>query len=66
MSDEGLMTDDIEDCLSGVFAALKKGALPAAEVLTWCSAMLANDRVGFIATDSLQSLQKHFGAAKKR
>jgi hypothetical protein len=66
MSDEGLMTDDIENCLSGVFRALRKGDLPATEVLTWCSAMLANDRVGVIATDSLQSLQKHFGAAKKR
>jgi uncharacterized Zn finger protein len=66
MSDEGLMSDDIEDCLSGVFRALRKGDVPAAEVLTWCSAMLANDRVGFIATDSLQSLQKYFGAAKKR
>jgi hypothetical protein len=66
MSDEGLMTDDIENCLSGVFRALRKGDLPATEVLTWCSAMLANDRVAVIATDSLQSLQKHFGAAKKR
>ena len=49
MSDEGLMTEDIEDCLSVVLEALKKCDLPAAEVIAWCSAMLENDRVGFIA-----------------
>ena len=40
MSDEGLMTEDIEDCLSVVLKALKKCDLPAAEVIAWCSAML--------------------------
>src|SRR5829696_5104555 len=57
MSDEGLMTEDIEACLSVVLKALRKCALPADEVLAWCSAMRANDRVGFIAMESLQSLQ---------
>jgi hypothetical protein len=38
MSDEGMMTDDIEDCLSVVLKRLKKGELPADEVITWCSA----------------------------
>jgi len=66
MSDEGLMTDDIEDCLSVVIEALKKCDLPAAEVLAWCTAMVADDRVGFIARESLQSLQDHFEAAKDR
>jgi len=66
MSDEGMMTGDIEDCLSVVFAALKRCDLPAAEVLAWCAAMVADDRVGFIARQSLQSLQNHFGAAQDR
>jgi hypothetical protein len=34
--------------------------LPAAEVIAWCSAMLDNDRVGFIAREPLQSLRNHF------
>jgi uncharacterized Zn finger protein len=60
MSDEGLMTEDIEDCLSVVLEALRKCDLPAAEVIAWCSAMLDNDRVGFIAREPLQSLRNHF------
>jgi uncharacterized Zn finger protein len=66
MSDEGIMTGDIEDCLSVIFKALKKGELPADKVIAWCSAMRANDRVDFIARQSLQSLQNHFEAAKDR
>ena len=46
MSDEGLMTADIEDCLSVVLKAPKQSDLLAAEVIAWCSAMLENDRVG--------------------
>jgi len=65
MSDEGLMTNDIEDCLSVVLKALKKCDLPAAAVIAWCTAMLANDRVKFIARQELQSLQTHFQAAKR-
>lgn len=62
-SDEGLMTQDIEDCLSVVFKVLKKCELPAEEVVAWCSTMLANDRVGFIAEEPLESLRKHFKSA---
>jgi uncharacterized Zn finger protein len=58
MSDEGLMTGDIEDCLSVVLKALVKCDLPSAEVIAWCSAMLENDRVGFIAWESLESLRQ--------
>src|SRR6516165_6668596 len=57
MSDEGLMTRDIEDCLSVVLQTLQQCDLPAAEIIAWCSAMQANDRVGFIAREPLQSLQ---------
>ena len=66
MSDEGLMAQDIEDCLSVVLKALEKCDLPANEVIAWCSAMLDNDRVGFIAREPLQALQKHAQAASGR
>jgi uncharacterized Zn finger protein len=60
MSDEGEMTEDIEDCLKVVLEALRKSDLPAAEVIAWCSAMLESDRVDFIAREPLESLRKHF------
>jgi uncharacterized Zn finger protein len=59
MSDEGLMTEDIEDCLNVVLEALRKCDLPATEVIAWCEAMLGNDRIGFIAREPLQSLRNH-------
>jgi hypothetical protein len=66
MSDEGLMTEDIEECLQVVLQALRVCDLPAAEVIAWCSAMLENDRVGFIARESLQALRSHFQRATAR
>lgn len=66
MSDEGLMTEDIEDCLSVVLKALQKCGLPADNVTAWCSAMLASDRVGCIADKQLQSLRRHFQATAAR
>jgi len=59
MSDEGLMTEDIEDCLRVVLKTLERCDLPAAEIIAWCSAMLDNDRVGFISREPLQSLRNH-------
>ena len=66
MSDEGLMTADIEDCLEVVLKALEKCDLPAAEVIAWCTAMLDNDRVGFIARGPLQSLRSRAQATTGR
>jgi hypothetical protein len=66
MSDEGLMTEDIEECLSVVIQALTKRDLPTNEVIAWCSAMIDNDRVGFIAREPLQSLRYHFQATTTR
>jgi uncharacterized Zn finger protein len=60
MSDEGLMTGDIEECLDVVLEGLRKSDLPAPEVIDWCSAMLESDRVDFIAREPLQSLRSHF------
>jgi hypothetical protein len=66
MSDEGMMTQAIEDCFSVVLKALTKSALPADEGIAWCTAMLDNDRVGFIAREPLQSLRNHLQAAEAR
>ncbi len=66
MSDEGLMTDDIEDCLKVVLEALRKSDLPAAEVIAWCSAMLESDRAGFIAREPIEALRSHFQATAAR
>lgn len=59
-SDEGMMTQDIEDCLSTILKALPKCDLPGTEIVAWCSEMRSNDRVGFIAQKPLQLLQTHF------
>jgi uncharacterized Zn finger protein len=63
MSDEGLMTSDIEECFSVVVKALKKCDLPPSEVITWCEAMSKSDRVGFIYERELQGLRDHFQAS---
>ncbi|SRR5581483_7257904 len=66
MSDEGMMTEDLEGGLQVVLKALEKCDLPAAEVIAWCTAMRAQDRVGFIASKPLESLRKRFQAAASR
>ena len=66
MSDEGLMAEDIEDCLNVVVEALRTCDLPAAEVIAWCSAMLEKDRIGSIAREPLQSLRNHFQKTAQR
>ena len=57
---------DIEECLTVVLKELKKGDLPADEIIQWCSAMLANDRVGFIAEKPLESLRNQLQAAARK
>jgi hypothetical protein len=66
MSDEGLMTEDIEGCLSVVIEAVTRCDLPAAEVLAWCSAMLDTDRTRFIAREPLEALRRRIQAAQAR
>lgn len=61
MSDEGLMTDEIEQCLRVVIKALQNADLPQPDVSRWCREMLKNDRVGFICQEELRSLQDYFG-----
>ena len=64
MSDEGLMTEEIEDSLSVVIEAIPKCDSPAEEVKAWCSAMLDADRVGFIGRKPLEALLRRVQATK--
>ena len=60
MSDEGLMTDDVEECLQVVVKAIRKSDLPPTDIVAWCKAMIKSDRVGFIYDRELQALQHQF------
>jgi uncharacterized Zn finger protein len=62
MSDEGMMTDDVEECLQVVIKALRQCDLPADDVTAWCAEMLKKDHVGFICDEGLRALQDRFGA----
>jgi len=64
MSDEGMMTADIEECLAVVVKALKKSDLPPTDMIEWCDGMLKSDRVGFIYRDELQTFRDHAGASR--
>lgn len=59
MSDEGMMTEDLEECLAVVVKALKKSDLSPADTIAWCDRMLKADRLGFIHREELQSLRSH-------
>jgi len=65
MSDEGLMTPDIEECFSVVVKALKKCDLPPSEVIAWCEAMTKSDRVGCIYDRELKELRNRFVEASR-
>ena len=62
MSDEGMMTEDIEECLQVVIKGLGKCDLPADDVTAWCARMLKKDHVGFICDKELRALRGHFDA----
>jgi hypothetical protein len=64
MSDEGLLTDDVEACFKVVLGALRKCDLPAAEVITWCTQMLRRDRVGYLCDEELRALRQHVEASR--
>lgn len=63
MSDEGLMTQQIEECVGVLVQALTKCDLPADQVVAWCAAMTKSDRVGFIYERELAALRKQFDAS---
>jgi hypothetical protein len=64
MSDEGLMTEDIEECLQVVIRTLQKCDLPTGEVVAWCAARLKSDRVGCICDRELRSLPHQFEGSR--
>ena len=69
MSDEGLMSDDIKECLQVVLEALKHCDLPADEVAAWCTHMLAADSVGFVCDEELKTFAsnpRHCGRDPQR
>jgi len=66
MSDEGMMTEDIEKCLQVVIKALSKCDLPAEDVRAWCAEMLKQDRVGFICDSELRALQDRFKVSSRQ
>jgi hypothetical protein len=66
MSDEGLMTDDIAECLRVVFPAVQQCSLPPAEILAWCAKMTQSDQVGFICEHDLKALCKHSQASRRQ
>ena len=62
MSDEGMMTGDIEECLQVVVKALRQCDLPADDVTAWCAGMRKKDHVGFICDTDLRALQGRIDA----
>jgi hypothetical protein len=60
MSDEGMMTEDVEAALEIVIGALAGGGLPAPDVLAWCNEMQRRDRVGFVCEREMGELRKAF------
>ncbi len=53
-SDEGMMTDDIQDCLRPVIKAVQSGS--DQDAAKWVLEMLRADRVGFICDQELKKL----------
>ncbi len=53
--DEGLMTDEISDCLMPVIQAVK--AMGGDEAAKWSFEMQTADRVGFICDDDLAEMR---------
>jgi len=64
MSNEGLMTDDIETCFEPVLEALRDSGLPAAEIAGWCAEMISSDRTGFICQEKLRALGRRFATSE--
>lgn len=57
-SDEGMMTEEIQNCIQVVINALKKSELTPKRVSEWSGAMSTADRVGFICDNKLALLGK--------
>jgi hypothetical protein len=64
MSDEGLMTDEVEECLQVVIEALGKCDLSAGDVSAWCEKMLKGDCVGFVCDKEIRALRDRSKASR--
>jgi hypothetical protein len=58
LSDEGMMTAEIVECLQVVIPGLDKTELPRDELANWCTAMLRADRVEFLCDRELRALRE--------
>ena len=58
MSDEGLMFDDVEECVHVVIKGLKKADLPKETIQTWAKQMQRADRIDCICDKELGVLAK--------
>lgn len=66
LSDEGLMTHDIEECLQVVLPAVKNSGQSPDEIVAWCAAMTKSDRGGFICDRDLVELLNAFDASRSQ
>ena len=57
MSDEGMMSSEIEEAIDLVVVAVKKANLPNEQVRKWCDEMLSADSNGYLETDAIESLR---------
>ena len=60
MSDEGMMTEDVERCLRVVLRAVETSKLPPARVVAWCDALRKSDRAGFILDKEINALRNRW------
>ena len=63
MSDEGLMTDEVKECLQVVLEALAGATCPRTRWPRGVLHMLAGDSVGFVCDEELKSLRRQFEAS---
>jgi hypothetical protein len=62
MSDEGMMTEDVEGCLRVVLRGVQESELPPARVAAWCDALRKSDRAGCILTKEINALRSRLEA----
>lgn len=66
MSDESLMSDDLERALRVVIDAVDRAEMPAQAVITWCQEMVKADRLAFLCRSELEGVLKRRGARRRR
>jgi hypothetical protein len=59
-SDEGLMLEELEECLGLVIETIEVVDLPKEEKVLWCDRLRSADRVRFVCEKAIQSLRRAF------